>query len=70
VIYTFYAIESVQMSLRKIIKNQSSFPSDETLLKLFYLVLQNISKKWIMSIWDWKAALNLFTIQFDDRMSK
>uniref|UniRef100_A0A2X0SCY9 Mutator family transposase n=1 Tax=Candidatus Nitrotoga fabula TaxID=2182327 RepID=A0A2X0SCY9_9PROT len=68
VIYAFHAIESVQMSLRKITKNRSSFPSDETLLKLFYLALQNISKKWIMFIWDWKAVLNRFTIQFDDRM--
>jgi len=56
------------MSLRKITKNRGSFPSDETLLKLFYLALQNISQKWTMPIRDWKAALNRFTIQFDDRM--
>jgi len=30
--------------------------------------LQNISQKWTMPIRDWKAALNRFTIQFDDRM--
>jgi len=68
VIYTTNAIESVNMSLRKIIKNRGSFPSDEALLKLFYLALQNISQKWTMPIRDWKAALNRFTIQFDDRM--
>lgn len=68
VIYTTNAIESVNMSLRKITKNRGSFPSDEALLKLFYLALNNISKKWTMPIRDWKAALNRFTIQFEDRM--
>lgn len=70
VIYTTNAIESVNMSLRKITKNRGSFPSDEALLKLFYLALNNISKKWTMPIRDWKAALNRFTIQFEDRMPK
>lgn len=68
VIYTTNAIESVNMSLRKITKNRGSFPSDDALLKLFYLALNNISKKWTMPIRDWKSALNRFTIQFEDRM--
>ncbi len=68
VIYTTNAIESLNMSLRKITKNRGSFPSDEALLKLFYLAIQNISKKWTMPIRDWKAALNRFTIQFEERM--
>ncbi len=67
-IYTTSAIESVNMSLRKITKNRGSFPSDEALLKLFYLALRNISQKWNMPICDWKVALNRFTIQFEDRM--
>ena len=67
-IYTTNAIESVNMRLRKITKNRGSFPSDEALLKLFYLALINISKKWTMPIRDWKAALNRFNIQFEDRM--
>ena len=33
-----------------------------------YLALNNISRKWTMPIHDWKAALNRFTIQFEDRM--
>lgn len=69
VIYTTNAIESLNMSLRKITKNRGSFPSDEALMKLFYLALQNISKKWTMPIRDWKAALNRFTIQFNERMN-
>ena len=62
------AIESVNMSLRKIAKNQGSFPSDEALLKLFFLALRNISQRWTMPNRDWKAALTRFTIQFEDRM--
>jgi putative transposase len=44
VIYPTNAIESVNMSLRKTTKNRDSFPSDEALLKLFYLTVNNISK--------------------------
>lgn len=68
VIYTTNAIESVNMSLRKIIKNRGSFPSEEAAVKLLYLALRNISQKWTMPIKDWKAALNQFSIIFDGRM--
>ena len=70
IIYTTNAIESVNMSLRKVTKSRGSFPSDEALLKLFYLALNNISKKWTMPLRDWKAALTRFTIQFEGRMPK
>ena len=67
---TTNAIESINMGLRKVIKTRSSFPTDEAVTKLFYLALNNISKKWTMPIRDWKAALNRFTIQFEDRMAQ
>ena len=65
IIYTTNDIESVNMSLRKVTKSRGSFPSDEALLKLFYLALNNISKKWTMPLRDWKAALTRFTIQLE-----
>jgi putative transposase len=68
IIYTTNAIESVNMSLRKITKNRGAFPSDEALLKLFYLALNNIAKKWTMPVQNWKPVLNRFTIQFGERM--
>jgi putative transposase len=68
VIYTTNAIESVNMSLRKVTKSRGSFPSDDALIKLYYLAIRNISKKWTRPIQDWKAALNRFTIMFDKRM--
>ena len=68
IIYTTNAIESVNTSLRKITKNRASFPSAEAVLKLFYLALRNISQKWTMPLQNWKAALNRFSIMFEDRM--
>jgi putative transposase len=67
VIYTTNAIESTNMSIRKVIKNKRVFPSDEAALKQLYLALRNISKKWTMPIRDWGLALNRFAIMFPDR---
>ncbi|TXI43046.1 MAG: transposase, partial [Nitrosomonas sp.] len=69
-IYTTNAIESVNMSLRKVSKSRGSFPNDDAVIKLFYLALRNIAKKWSMPIKDWKPALNRFTIQFNERMPR
>jgi putative transposase len=68
VIYTTNAIESLNMSLRKVTKNRASFPNDQAVLKLLYLALMNISRKWTMPIQNWKAALNQFTILFEEGM--
>jgi transposase-like protein len=69
VIYTTNTIESLNYSLRKILKNRGSFPNNEAILKLLYLALRNISKKWTMPIRNWKEALNQFVILFEQRMS-
>lgn len=68
VIYTTNAIESLNSSFRKISRSRNLFPSTESLFKLFYLAIQNISKKWTMPIRNWPSALNRFTIEFSDRM--
>ena len=67
-VYTTNAIESLNMSLRKIIKTRASFPSDEAAFKLLYLALQNIQQKWTMPIPNWGRALNAFGILFEERM--
>jgi putative transposase len=67
-IYTTNAIESLNMSLRKVTKNRGHFPSDEAMFKLLYLALKNIAKRWTMPIRDWKSALNQFSIIFEDRI--
>jgi Transposase, Mutator family len=67
-IYTTNAIESLNMSLWKVTKNRGSFPNDEAMMKLLFLAMKNISKKWTMPIREWKSALNQFTILFEGRM--
>jgi putative transposase len=68
VIYTTNAIESLNMSLRKVSKARGSFPNDEALIKLLYLALRNIAKKWTKAPPDWAAALNRFAIIYQDRL--
>ena len=68
VIYTTNAIESLNMTLRKVTKNRGSFPNDEAVFKILYLALRNAAKKWTMPIQNWKGAMNHFSILFEDRM--
>ncbi len=67
VIYTTNAIESLNNSLRKVIKNRNSFPNDETAIKLLYMTLKNIKKKWTMPIRNWSLAIHQFSIHFEGR---
>jgi putative transposase len=68
VIYTTNAIESLNMSLRKVTKARGSFPNDEAVSKLLYLALRNIAKKWTMPVHAWKDALNRFAILYENRL--
>jgi putative transposase len=67
-IYTTNAIESMNMTLRKVLRNHRTFPTDESAMKVIFLALQNVSQKWTMPIRDWKSALNRFAIEFEGRM--
>ena len=67
-VYTTNAIESLNMTFRKVLKNKRFFPSDDAAFKQLYLALQYISKKWTMPIRDWGMAMNRFMIQFGDRV--
>lgn len=69
VLYTTNAIESLNFSLRKLLKTRGAFPNDEAILKVLYLGLQRIEKKWTMPIQDWKRALNHFVILFGNRVT-
>ena len=67
-VYTTNAIESLNYSLRKLLKNRGAFPNDEAIVKRLYLGVNNAAKKLTKPIQDWKAALNQFVIMFGDRM--
>ena len=68
VVYTTNVIESLNFSLRKIIKGRSSFPNDESVYRLIYLGLAHVSKKWTMPIKNWRSALQQFAILYDNRL--
>ena len=67
VVYTTNAVESLNMTLRKVIKTRAAFPNEEAALKLLYLALENASKKWRF-VQGWREALNRFQILWPDRM--
>lgn len=67
VIYTTNAIESLNRSLRKVIKTKAVFPDEESVIKLMYLAMKNIAKRWNRPIKNWTAALSHFAILFPER---
>ena len=69
VIYTTNAIESLNMSLRKIIKTRGSFPSEQAALKLLYMALKNVVARWQRNgVQHWREALNQFMVLWGDRI--
>jgi putative transposase len=56
IMYTTNAIESLNMQVRKVIKNRSHFPNDEAATKLIWLALRNIAKNWKMPAITWPGS--------------
>lgn len=69
VIYTTNAIESLNSVIRKSVKTRKLFPSDESAMKVIFLSIQAASKKWTMSIQNWKPAMNHFMIEFEEQLA-
>ena len=67
IVYTTNAVESLNMTLRKSLKTRAAFPSEEAALKVMYLALRNLIGKWQRPL-QWKAALNQFTLLWEDRI--
>ena len=67
-ISTTNAIEALNCSLRKVLKGRSAFPNDESIIKVLYMGLQHVAKKWTQPIPEWKAALNQFVMLFGERV--
>lgn len=68
VIYTTNAIESVNYTIRKVTRNRQSLPTTDAAMKLLFMALRKISKKWTMSIRDWGSVLNQFAIIYGSRV--
>jgi len=69
-IYTTNPIESFHRTVRKGIKTKNYFPTEDALLKLFYLLIQNVEKKWTQRIRNWGEIYSNLAIYFEERMEK
>ena len=67
-IYTTNAIEGFNRQLRKVTKTRSVFPTDDSLLKLLYLAMKDISKKWTGRRQDWSRIYAQLVIYYGDRL--
>jgi len=66
-IYTTNTVEGYHRQVRKVIKNKSMFPTEQSARKLLYLATMDITKKWNAPIRNWPLILNQLAIRFEDR---
>lgn len=67
-IYTTNTIEGFNWQLRKVTKSKSVFPTDDSLLKMLYLAMMDITKKWTGRQQDWSRIHAQLSIYFAERM--
>ena len=67
-IYTTNTIEGFNRQLRKVTKSKSVFPTDDSLLKMLYLAMIDITKKWTGRRQDWSVIYAQMAIFFGDRI--
>jgi len=67
-IYTTNAIEGFSRQLRKVTKAKSVFPTDDSLFKMLYLAMIDITKKWTGRRQDWSLIHAQMAVYFADRM--
>ena len=67
-IYTANAIDGFNRQLRKVTKSKSVFPTDDSLLKMLYLAMMDITKKWTGRRQDWSIIHAQLAVFFADRM--
>jgi transposase-like protein len=67
-IYTTNSIEGFNRQLRKVTKNKGVFPNDDSLFKMLYLAMTDITKKWTGRRRDWGQIHSQLEIFFADRL--
>ncbi len=67
-IYTTNAVEGFHRQVRKITKTKGAFTNDMALMKLIYLAVQNISKKWTQPLQNWGLTIQQLCIKFGGRL--
>ena len=68
IIYTTNTIEGMHRQIRKITKTKGAFSSEQALMKLLFLIIKDISKKWHMPMLNWALTLSQLYIKFGDRL--
>ncbi|HHY0050371.1 TPA: IS256 family transposase, partial [Clostridioides difficile] len=68
IMYTTNIIEGLNRQFRKVTKTKSTFPSDDSLLKILFLASENVMKKWTMRYRNWDSIYNQLSIFFDNRI--
>lgn len=69
-IYTTNTIEGFNRQLRKVTKSKTVFPSDDSLLKMLYLAMMDITKKWTGHRQDWGQIHSQLEIFFEERLER
>lgn len=67
-IYTTNAIEGFNRQLKKVTKAKSVFPTDDSLFKMLYLAMKDITKKWTGRRQDWSRIYAQLSIYYGDRI--
>ena len=67
-IYTTNAVEGFHRQVRKVTKTKGVFPNDMALMKMIYLAVTHISKKWTQPLQNWALAAQQLRIKFGERM--
>lgn len=70
IIYTTNVIESLNSQFRKVTKTKLIFPTDDSLLKMLYLAVERIAKKWTRNYPGWDLVINQLNIVFSDVLDK
>jgi len=70
IIYTTNVIESLNSQFRKVTKTKLIFPNDDSLLKMLYLAVERVAKKWTRNYPDWDLVINQLNIVFSDILDK
>ena len=69
IIYTTNAVESYHRMVRKFTKSKAVFPTDDSIRKVIYMSVMEITKKWTMPVRDWGLAYSQLAIFFEDRFA-
>lgn len=70
IIYTTNPIESLNSALRKVTRGKGTFINEMALMKVLYLRIENLEKKWCKGSQNWRNVQNQLTIIFEDRYVK